>query len=105
MRMELKPTKRVKTIRLKLIHFILLLVVCVCILLVTMIPQRMQINNAQDVLEQRQNELVEIKRQYEEARRSLDYMQTDEYKMQEGLKKYGWHYPVDELIPDESVAP
>lgn len=103
--METKPSNRVKTIRLKPIHFILLILACICILLVTMIPQRMQINSAQELLEQRQNELIEIKRQYEQARHSLEYMQTDEYKMQEGLEKYGWHYPVDEIIPDESVAP
>lgn len=98
-----RSSKRYKTVQFKTIHFVVLSVICVVILLIVMIPQRLQINEAQSLLEQRQQELIEIKRSYEQERRNLDYMQTDEYKIQQGLLKYGWHYPADQIIRDEAA--
>ena len=31
-------------------------------------------------------------------------MRTDEYKVQQGLMKYGWHYKQDKLIEDDALA-
>ena len=32
---------------------------------------------------------------------NLEYMQTDEYKLQQGSVRYGWHYTDDTIILDD----
>ncbi len=104
--MEKSQPKQVKirTIRLKPSFLLLLVVVCVLVLAALIIPQRIRIREAQDELAEKQQELAQIKFEYEQERRNLDYMRTDEYKVQQGLMKYGWHYKQDKLIEDDALA-
>lgn len=105
-RMETNQPKSVKirTIRLRPSFLLLLAVVCVLALAALVIPQRIRIREARDELAAKQQELTDIKLQYEQERRNLDYMRTDSYKVQQGLQKYGWHYKQDTLIEDNSTA-
>ena len=34
----------------------------------------------------------------------INYMQTDEYKLQQGSVRYGWHYTDDSIILDDDNA-
>ena len=49
--------------------------------------------------------LNQTKRTYSQERTNLEYMRTDEYKIQQGMSKYGWHYPADTIIADDSSVP
>lgn len=104
--METNRPKQVKirTIRLKPSFLLLLVLVCALVLAALIIPQRIRIHEAQEELAQKQQELTQIKFEYEQERRNLDYMRTDEYKVQQGLMKYGWHYKQDTLIEDDALA-
>ena len=85
----------------KPIHFLLLLAVDAVILAGVIIPQRTNRENAQLLLEEKQNELNAIKVEYEREQANLEYMQTDEYKLQQGSVRYGWHYTDDAIILDD----
>ena len=67
----------------------------------SIIPQRTNRENAQLLLEQKRSELNAIKIEYEREQANLDYMQTDEYKLQQGSVRYGWHYTDDTIILDD----
>jgi len=96
-----KKRVRAKKVLFKPIHFLLLLAVDGVILAGVIIPQRTNIENAQLLLEQRQSELNAIKIEYEREQANLEYMQTDEYKLQQGSVRYGWHYTDDTIILDD----
>lgn len=102
--MESSPKRIVRTIRFKLIHFILVLIACVVILFVVLIPQRLRIRSARDEYNARVEELNQTKRTYAQERENLQFMRTDSYKVQQGMIKYGWHYQEDKIILDESAA-
>lgn len=95
---------KIKTIRLKPMYLLLLVIICLAVLAAMIIPQRIQIHRAQEELEKKQEELAQTKYEYEQERRNLDYMRTDEYKIQQGLAKYGWHYKEDTLIEDRDLS-
>lgn len=95
---------KIKTIRLKPTYLLLLILICVVALAGMIIPQRIRIHQAQEELEKKQEELAQTKYEYEQERRNLDYMRTEEYKVQQGLAKYGWHYKEDTLIEDRSMS-
>jgi predicted Holliday junction resolvase-like endonuclease len=100
-----RPSKRiVRTIRFKLIHFILVLIACVIILFVVLIPQRIRIHSARDEYNARVEELNQTKRTYAQERENLQFMRTDTYKIQQGMIKYGWHYQEDKIILDDSAV-
>ena len=90
-----------KKVYFKPIHFLLLLAVDAVILAGVIIPQRTNRENAQLLLEEKQNELNAIKVEYEREQANLEYMQTDEYKLQQGSVRYGWHYTDDAIILDD----
>ena len=96
---------RKKKVYLKPIHFLLLLVADGVILAGVIIPQRANQEDAQLLLDQRQDELNAIKIEYEREQANLDYMQTEEYKLQQGAIRYGWHYTDDAIILDEDDTP
>ena len=102
----MKKRARKKTVYFKPIHFLLLLAIDGVILAGVIIPQHTNIENAQLLLEQKQSELNAIKIEYEREQANLEYMQTDEYKLQQGSVRYGWHYTDDTIIldDDESLA-
>ena len=102
--MEKMPKWKIRTIRFKMIHFVLVLITCVVILLAVLIPQRLRIKSARDEYNERVETLNQTKRTYMQERTNLEYMRTDEYKVQQGMSKYGWHYPADSIIADESTA-
>lgn len=79
----------------------MLLAVDAVILAGVIIPQRTNRENAQLLLEQKRSELNAIKIEYEREQANLEYMQTDEYKLQQGSIRYGWHYTDDTIILDE----
>ena len=79
----------------------MLLAVDAVILAGIIIPQRTNTENAQLLLEQKQEELNAIKIEYEREQANLEYMQTDEYKLQQGSVRYGWHYTDDSIILDD----
>ena len=97
----MKKRARTKKVYFKPIHFLLLLAVDGVILAGVIIPQRTNLENTQLLLEQKQNELNAIKIEYERELANLEYMQTDEYKLQQGSVRYGWHYTDDTIILDE----
>ena len=97
----MKKHTRTKKVYFKPIHFLLLLAVDGVILTGVIIPQRTNRENAQLLLLQKQNELNSIKIEYEREQANLDYMQTDEYKLQQGSVRYGWHYTDDTIILDD----
>ena len=101
----MKKRVRKKTVYFKPIHFLLLLAVDGVILAGVIIPQRTNRENAQLLLEQKQDELNAIKIEYEREQANLEYMQTDEYKLQQGSVRYGWHYADDTIILDEDNDP
>ena len=100
--MESSSKRIVRTIRFKLIHFVLVLIACVIILFVVLIPQRLRIRSARDEYNARVEELNQTKRTYAQERENLQFMRTDAYKIQQGMIKYGWHYQEDKIILDES---
>ena len=102
--MENMPKRKVRTLRFKWIHFFLVLIVCVVVLFAVLIPQRLRIQTAKEEYNARIEELNETKRTYMQERTNLEYMRTDEYKIQQGMTKYGWHYPADTIIADDSTA-
>ena len=102
--MESSSKRIVRTIRFKLIHFVLVLIACVIILFVVLIPQRLRIRSARDEYNARVEELNQTKRTYAQERENLQFMRTDAYKIQQGMIKYGWHYQEDKIIHDESAA-
>ncbi len=97
----MKRHARKKKVYFKPIHFLLLLAVDAVILAGVIIPQRTNLENTQLLLEQKQDELNAIKIEYERELANLEYMQTDEYKLQQGSVRYGWHYTDDTIILDE----
>ena len=97
----MKKLVRKKKVYFKPIHFLLLLAVDGIILAGVIIPQRTNLENTQLLLEQKQNELNAIKIEYERELANLEYMQTDEYKLQQGSVRYGWHYTDDTIILDD----
>ena len=101
----MKKHARKKKVYFKSIHFLLLLAVDGVILAGVIIPQRTNLENAQLLLDQKQNELNAIKIEYEREQANLEYMQTDEYKLQQGSVRYGWHYADDTIILDEDNDP
>ena len=101
----MKKRARTKKVYFKPIHFLLLLAVDGVILAGVIIPQRTHLENAQLLLDQKQNELNAIKIEYEREQANLEYMQTDEYKLQQGSVRYGWHYADDTIILDEDNDP
>ena len=101
--MEESPKRIVRTIHFKIIHFVLVLVACVIILFVVLIQQRLRIRAAQDEYDSRVEVLNQTKRSYAQERENLQFMRTDAYKVQQGMIKYGWHYPADKIIPDDET--
>ncbi len=99
-----KRKPKIRTIHLKPTYLLILALVCVAALAAMIIPQRIRIHEAQEELRKAQEELAQIKYEYEQERRNLDYMRTDEYKIQQGLAKYGWHYKEDTLIEDRDLS-
>jgi len=99
-----KKSSTIRTIRLRPGLLVLLVVLCLIALAALVIPQRIRIHEAKDELAARQKELSDIKVEYEQERRNLEFMRTDEYKVQQGLQKYGWHYKQDTLIEDDFLA-
>lgn len=95
---------KIKTIRLKPMYLLLLILACMIALAGMIIPQRIRIHQAQEELAKKQEELAQAKYEYEQERRNLDYMRTEEYKIQQGLAKYGWHYKEDTLIEDRELT-
>ena len=87
-----------------MIHFILVLIACVIILFVVLIPQRIRIHSARDEYNARIEELNQTKRTYAQERENLQFMRTDNYKIQQGMIKYGWHYQEDKIILDDSAV-
>ena len=79
--MEKMPKRRIRTVRFKMIHFILVLITCVVILLAVLIPQRLRIKSAKDEYNARVETLNQTKRTYMQERTNLEYMRTDEYKV------------------------
>ena len=102
--METGKKRKVRTLRFKLVHFILVLIVCVVVLFAVLIPQRLRIQTAREEYRAKVEELNQTKRTYMQERTNLEYMRTDEYKIQQGMTKYGWHYPDDSIITDDSAA-
>lgn len=100
----MKKRTRRKTVYFKPIHFLLLLAIDGVILAGVIIPQSTNIENAQLLLEQTQSELNAIKIEYEREQANLEYMQTDEYKLQQGSVRYGWHYTDDTIILDDDES-
>lgn len=84
----------------KPIHFLLLLAVDACILAGVIIPQNANVEEANLLLEEKKSALNSIKIEYERELANLEYMQTSEYKLQQGAAKYGWHYSDDAIIYD-----
>ena len=95
---------KIKTIRLKPTYLLILVLACLIVLAGMIIPQRIRIHQAQEELAKKQEELAQTKYEYEQERRNLDYMRTEEYKIQQGLAKYGWHYKEDTLIEDRDLT-
>ena len=102
----MKKRARKKRLFFKPIHFLLLLALDGVILAGVIIPHRTNMENAELLLETKRNELNAIKIEYEREQANLEYMQTDEYKLQQGSVRYGWHYTDDTIIldDDESLA-
>ena len=86
----------------KPIHFIILIVVDICILAGTIIPQQSRLSDVESQLEEKQKSLNDIKIEYERELANLEYMKTSDYKLQQGSIKYGWHYEDDVIIPDST---
>jgi hypothetical protein len=103
--MENMPKRKIRTVHFKLVHFILVLITCVVVLLAVLIPQRLRIKSAREEYNARIEILNQTKRTYTQERTNLEYMRTDEYKIQQGMAKYGWHYPADTIIADDSTVP
>lgn len=82
------------------IHFVVLLVVDACLLAGTVIPQQSNISSAKELLASKQQELNNVKIEYEREQANLEYMKTNDYKLQQGAIKYGWHYSDDIIILD-----
>ena len=82
------------------IHFGILVIIDLCILAGTVIPQRSNIAAAEELLAQKQQELNDVKIESEREQTNLEYMKTNEYKLQQGSIKYGWHYTDDVIILD-----
>ena len=97
----MKRFRRKKKVYFKPIHFLLLLAVDGIVLAGVIIPQRTNLENTQLLLEEKQSELNAIKIEYERELANLEYMQTDEYKLQQGSVRYGWHYTDDTIILDD----
>ena len=102
--MENMPKRRVRTLHFKPIHFVLVLIMCAVVLCAVLIPQRLRIQTAKEEYNAQIEELNRTKRIYSQERTNLEYMRTDEYKIQQGMSKYGWHYPADTIIQDDSAA-
>lgn len=95
-----KSFKRSNKAYFRPIHFVVLLIVDACLLAGTVIPQQSNISNAETLLSEKQQELNDIKIEYEREQANLEYMKTNDYKLQQGSIKYGWHYSDDIMILD-----
>lgn len=96
----MKKKKPVKKAYFRPIHFFLLLAIDAIVVAGIIVPQRTNIANAQEELEQTQNQLNAVKIEYERQQENLEYMKTNDYKLQQGAAKYGWHYQDDAIIYD-----
>ena len=103
--MEKSTKRRIRTVHFRLVHFILVLITCVVVLLAVLIPQRLRIKSAREEYNNCVAILNQTTRPYSQERTNLEYMRTDEYKIQQGMSKYGWHYPADTIIADDSSVP
>lgn len=98
--MGVKKKKAVKKAYFRPIHFFILLAIDAIVVAGIVVPQQTSIANAQAELEQAQNELNAVKIEYERQQENLEYMKTNDYKLQQGSSKYGWHYKDDAIIYD-----
>lgn len=98
--MSVKKKKAVKKAYFRPIHFFILLAIDAIVVAGIVVPQQTNIANAQAELEQAQNELNAVKIEYERQQENLEYMKTNDYKLQQGSSKYGWHYKDDAIIYD-----
>lgn len=98
--MGVKKKKAVKKAYFRPIHFFILLAIDAIVVAGIVVPQQTNIANAQAELEQAQNELNAVKIEYERQQENLEYMKTNDYKLQQGSSKYGWHYKDDAIIYD-----
>lgn len=96
----MKKKKAVKKAYFRPIHFFILLAIDAIVVAGIVVPQQTSIANAQAELEQAQNELNAVKIEYERQQENLEYMKTNDYKLQQGSSKYGWHYKDDAIIYD-----
>ncbi|HPF53526.1 MAG TPA: hypothetical protein PLM48_02620 [Clostridia bacterium] len=98
----MKKEKTRQSFYFKPAYFVLLILIDACILAGVLIPQRAKINEAQEQLELKQQELNSIEIEYQRELDNLDYMRTESYQLQQGSEKYGYHFEGDTLIPDDS---
>lgn len=98
--MGVKKKKAVKKAYFRPIHFFILLAIDAIVVAGIIVPQQTNIANAQQELEDAQNELNAVKIEYERQQENLEYMKTNDYKLQQGSSKYGWHYKDDAIIYD-----
>lgn len=96
----MKKKKAVKKAYFRPIHFFILLAIDAIVVAGIVVPQQSNIASAQEELEQTQNELNAVKIEYERQQENLEYMKTNDYKLQQGSAKYGWHYKDDAIIYD-----
>lgn len=87
------------------IHFLLLLAIDLCVLAGVLIPQQSRLADAKEKLADKQTELEVVTRERDRQIDNLNFMQTTQYKLQQGSIKYGWHFSEDTFIEDESITP
>lgn len=98
--MDVKKKKAVKKAYFRPIHFFILLAIDAIVVAGIVVPQQSNIASAQEELEKTQDELNAVKIEYERQQENLEYMKTNDYKLQQGSAKYGWHYKDDAIIYD-----
>lgn len=98
--MSVKKRKAVNKAYFRPIHFFILLVIDAIVVAGIIVPQRSNIASAQEELAKTQDELNAVKIEYERQQENLEYMKTNDYKLQQGSAKYGWHYKDDVIIYD-----
>lgn len=96
----MKKKKVVKKAYFRPIHFFILLAIDAIVVAGIVVPQQSNIASAQEELEKTQDELNAVKIEYERQQENLEYMKTNDYKLQQGSAKYGWHYKDDAIIYD-----
>ncbi|MCL2696104.1 MAG: hypothetical protein FWE69_07240 [Clostridiales bacterium] len=93
-------SRRKQPAQFKPVHFLVVLAVDACLLAGMIIPQQARLRNAQALLAEREQALVDIRVEYERESDNLEFMKTTAYKLRLGSEKYGWHYENDILIRD-----